>query len=85
MKDRPDTARLSWRDWCGQTSFAGDIDYTGRVLRVEAKDKNRFLVLAGEKDTEYRVEFEVTDNELRLAGKIKTVELGGYWKRKAKK
>jgi hypothetical protein len=79
---KPDAVRLSWRDWCGRTSYAGDTDYTGRVLRVEAKDGKRVLVLAGAKDAEYRVEFELADNELKLAGKIKDVKLDDTWKRK---
>jgi hypothetical protein len=82
QKGKPDAVRQTWRDWCGQTSFAGDIDYVGRVVRVEGQGKKRVLVFAGEKDTEHRVEFEWADNELRLVGKIKTVDVGGYWKRK---
>ncbi len=82
LKEKPESVRLSWSMYCGSSRITGGDSYVGRLIGVEEKDKKRLLVFAGENDTRYEVEFELSGNELLLKGSIRGVDVSDTWTRK---
>jgi hypothetical protein len=81
LNGNPESARLRWSMYCGRSRISDGDSYFGRLIGVEDQTKKRRLVFAGERDSRYEVEFELSGNELHLKGTLKGVDVSDRWTR----
>jgi hypothetical protein len=82
---KPDSVRLVWAMYCGQTRITSGVTFAGRITAIEAKGKKRLLTLVDAKGGRQEIEFAQQGDTLRLEGTLNGVDLGVGWIRRPAK